>query len=262
MRVVPARNGWSWVRDGARLFVRSPVAWMVLIFSYYLLMSVVGAIPFIGPLLGVILVPAFAVSFMNIAREADRGAPVRPMLLFSGFRKHAPAVITLGGVYLLSLAGILGLSALGDQGDLARFLLAGRTPDPKSGMSGLFIAMLAYVPVLAAFWFSPALVGWEGLSAPKSIFFSFVAAWRNWAPMIVYGLVISAIVVGGTWIMLTVIQLMGVGAGGGRGGGAFVVFIFVPIVLAVVATVFASFYACYRDVFPEYAPPTQEKQDA
>lgn len=259
MRVVPARNGWYWVRDGARLFARSPVGWMLLVFSYYLIMTLIGAIPIAGPLIGVMLVPAFAVSFMNVALAADRTALVSPRLLFSGLRRNASAVITLGGVYILSLAAILGLSALGDGGELARFLLAGKTPDPTADMTGLLIAMVAYIPVLAAFWFSPALVAWAGLSAPKSLFFSLFAAWRNWSAMLVYGLAVSALVVGLTWIMITILQMTGaIAPGADRGPGAFVVFLFTPVVLAVIAIIFASFYACYRDVFPDNAPPSED----
>lgn len=256
MRIVPARNGWLWLKDGIRLFGQAPVAWMLLVFSYYLVISILGALPFVGALAGVVAVPGFAASFMNVAREADRGRTINPLLLFSGFKPHTARILTLGGLYLVALASILGLSTLADDGDLARFLLHGKWPDPQQGIGGLLLAMLAYLPVLAAFWFAPPLVSWDGLTPGKAVFFSFFAAWRNRAAMLVYALATGAIIMGGVWIMLSVIQLLApAGAGGGRGPAAFAVFVFMPIVLSVVSIIFASFYSGYRDVFPEGAEP-------
>lgn len=251
MRIVPARHGWAWLRDGARVFAMAPVAWMLLIFSYYLVISIISSIPYIGTLAGVICVPAFAASFMNIARTADQGHPVNPLLLFSGFRGDPAQIIALGGLYLAALAAVLGLSALADGGDLARYLMAGKMPDPQQGLGGLVVAMLAYIPVLAAFWFSPPLVAWDKQSAAKAAFFSFFAAWRNWRALLVYGLATSAIIIGGTWILMLVVQAVmpSTSSGGGRGPAAFAIFIFMPLVLAAVSVIFASFYSCYRDVF-------------
>lgn len=255
MRIVPARNGWLWLKDGTRLFGKAPVAWMLLVFSYYLVISILGALPFVGALAGVIAVPGFAASFMNVAREADRGNAVSPLLLFSGFRPQTTGILLLGVIYLVSLASILGISTLADGGDLARFLLEGKMPEPGEGVGGLVLAMFAYVPVLAAFWFAPPLVTWSRLAPAKAVFFSFFASLRNWAPMLVYAVATSAIIVVGTWIMLTVVQLLAPGAsGGGRGPAAFAVFVFMPVVLSVVSIVFASFYSCYRDVFPDGHP--------
>jgi hypothetical protein len=46
-------------------------------------------------------------------------------------------------------------------------------------------------PLLMAFWFSPLLTAWSGVSATKSLFFSLVACWRNWRAFTVYGLALG-----------------------------------------------------------------------
>ena len=42
------------------------------------------------------------------------------------------------------------------------------------------IALLALlVPFAMTVWFAPVLCGWHGMAAPKALFFSFFACWRN-----------------------------------------------------------------------------------
>jgi hypothetical protein len=44
----------------------------------------------------------------------------------------------------------------------------------------LAIILVMASPLLMAFWFAPLLTAWDGVSAGKSLFFSFIASWRNW----------------------------------------------------------------------------------
>jgi hypothetical protein len=48
-----------------------------------------------------------------------------------------------------------------------------------SFQTALWVSMLFYVPLSMMFWHAPALVHWYGMPAVKSLFFSFMACWRN-----------------------------------------------------------------------------------
>ena len=49
MRVVPARNGWSWLVRGFALFRKNPPMWLFLVFTYSLAVTLLGQIRYLGP---------------------------------------------------------------------------------------------------------------------------------------------------------------------------------------------------------------------
>ena len=111
MNTVPAGHGWGWVRTGFALFRKNPAMWAFLVFSYIMLMQLLGMIPVMGWLAATVLIPVFSASFMIVSRELDVGQKLRVGLLFSGFRSNLPALLRQGGLYLASALAILALSA-------------------------------------------------------------------------------------------------------------------------------------------------------
>ncbi|MBK5106172.1 MAG: hypothetical protein MUP61_00645 [Burkholderiales bacterium] len=253
MNTVPASNGWNWVLTGFALFRKSPAMWAFLTLSYIMLMQILGMIPVIGWFAATVLIPAFSASFMITSRELDQGRKLRFDLLFSGFRSNLPALLGQGGLYLASGLAILGLSALVDGGLLLQLMVFGEKPPAAAFEDGSLAgaAMLAgalYMPVLAAFWFAPALSVWRDLPALQALFYSFFAALSNWRAFFAYGLalaVLSAI----CSFALFVLALLVRGLLGDRSQDAFVL-VMLPVMLTYVPTLFASFYASYRDIFP------------
>ncbi|MCX7152091.1 MAG: BPSS1780 family membrane protein [Proteobacteria bacterium] len=271
MNIVPAINGWLWVRSGFALFRKNPALWLALVFAYWLLMAVanvlVSAVPVIGPWLGLavtsVLIPAFSVSFMVFSRELAHGRPVGMPLLVSGFRENLPALITLGGLYLLATLLVLGASALADGGLLARWMLFGQKPSPEAlAQSGLVLALalasLVYTPVLMAWWFAPALAAWRGLGAAQSLFYSFFAGLRNWRAFLVYGLAFGLI--GGVAPAIVLIIALAVRPSSAL-FSSILIYSVVPAVLMLVPTLFASFYASYTDIFAPAEDETPESAD-
>src|SRR2546430_872702 len=86
MRVVPAKNGWSWLVRGFALFRKSPPMWLFLVFTYWISATLLGQIRYVGPAASTVLLPAFFVSFMVMCAVLDRGGLLRSSLLFLGFR--------------------------------------------------------------------------------------------------------------------------------------------------------------------------------
>lgn len=248
-RVVGAARGARWLAEGWQLFRAAPLGWLVLVFAYWLVMTTVSLVPYAGVAAAPVLVPAFTVGFMTAARAAERGGRVELAALFDGLRHALKAQLALGLAYLACLALVLGATTLADDGALARWMIAGRRPEGEVLESGAFLAALAtavvlYAPVMAMFWFAPLLVAWHSSAPAKALFFSLAAFVLNWRAFLVYGLVTAAVTVVLPFVALTGLML----ASGGALRAPLMSLVF-PLLILLLPTLFASFYASYRDVF-------------
>jgi hypothetical protein len=247
--ILPSGRGWRWLADGYGLFRRNPLMFGLLILGYWILMMLINGLPLLGPFVAPLCIPGFAVSFMNGCRDLDAGQPLTPQHLFSGFRHHPRRLVALGAVYLAATLAILGISALLDGGGLLRMMLIGDRPDAALLSSGdfsaaVFTALLLMVPLAMAYWFAPVLAGWHDLPVGKALFFSFFACLRNWRAFLVFGASLTFV-----GALLPGIVLGLVGAIFPQGGDFLARLLSVPLLLILAPTLFASFYACYRDVF-------------
>jgi hypothetical protein len=94
------------------------------------------------------------------------------------------------------------------------------------------------------FWFAPPLAAWHGVGAVKALFFSLVACVMNWRAFLLYGLVTMAAIVaiaGGLRLILALTP--------GDAAKAVPLPVLLLVVILLLPTFFASFYASYRDVF-------------
>ena len=244
-----AAHGWRWLAEGFRIFRKNHLMLTFLVVSYWMLMAIVNVIPMIGTIATTLCIPAFSVSLMNACRNIDKGGPLGPQTLFSGFQKNPRALITLGAIYLAATVGILAISSLADGGALMQLMLAGRTPDAEVLASGyvmlaLQVALILLCPLIMAYWYAPILAAWHGLSPAKALFFSFIACARNWRAFLVYSL---ALLVAAT--LLPGLLLGTLAALLPDGAALLTVVLTVLLVLILAPTLFASFYVSYRDVF-------------
>ena len=245
-RIVPASQGARWLLDGWNLFRAAPFGWLALLLGYWLLMTLVSVVPLVGVAIASIAVPAFSVGFMAAARAASRRSGVELALLFDGFRHAQRAQLVLGAVYLASLALVLGGSTLADGGALARWMLTGRRPENEVLQSDEFLGALAlaaalYLPVMMMFWFAPPLVAWHSASPAKGLFYSFFGALMNWRAFLVYGAAAALVTLVVPFVLAVTLRSL-------AGGASFAWLVF-PLLGVMLPTLFASFYASYRDVF-------------
>jgi hypothetical protein len=259
MNTVSAGSGWKWVLTGFTLFRRNPAMWAFLVFCYIMLMQLLGMVPVLGWFAATVLIPAFSASFMIVSRELDQRRPIGFALLFSGFRSNLPTLITQGALYLASALAILGLSALIDGGALLQLMVLGERPPAAAFENGSLAAAAAlaaalYLPVLAAFWFAPALSAWRDLPAVQALFYSLIATARNWRAFMAYGVAVALLGLTCSFALF-VLALLLRGLLGDKSQNALMLVV-LPVMLTYVPTLFASFYASYRDIFPppEAAP--------
>lgn len=265
MNTVPANHGWNWVLTGFALYRKSPAMWAFLTLSYIMLMQMLGLVPALGWFAATLLIPAFSASFMIVSRELDEGRSLRVDLLFSGFRANLPALLRQGGAYLACALAILALSALIDGGHLLQLMVLGTRPPPEAYENSklAWAAILAgalYVPMLAAFWFAPALSIWRNMPALQALFYSFFAATRNWQAFLAYGLALALLSLVCSFVLFALALLVRTLLGN-NSQGAFLL-VMLPVMLSYVPILFASFYASYRDVFPEPEAPDETAAEA
>jgi len=245
-RIVETRKGVRWLVDGWRLFRAAPLGWIAIVFAYWLIMTLVSVVPLVGVAAASILVPAFSVGFMAAARAAASRGPVELAQLFDGFRHHLRSQMVLGVVYLACLALLLAATALADEGALATWMLAGRKPEDEVLQSEEFLTALVaaaalYAPVLMMFWFAPLLAAWHGAGPAKAVFFSFFACLMNWRAFLAYGAVTALLTLALPLAVLGVVTFASLKV-------APMALVF-PLLIVLLPTLFASFYASYRDVF-------------
>jgi hypothetical protein len=245
-RIVEARRGAIWLADGWRLFRAAPLGWLALVFAYWIIMTLASVVPIIGVAAASVMVPAFSVGFMAAARAASRRGPVELGLLFEGFRHHRNSQLVLGVIYFACLGLLLAATMLVDEGALATWMLTGKRPDEETLQSDDFLGALAlaallYAPVLMMFWFAPPLAAWHGIAPIKALFFSFFACLLNWRPFLAYGAVSALFALALPLLLLFVLMLASF-----KIAAMSLVF---PLLLVLLPTLFASFYASYRDIF-------------
>ncbi|MPT08894.1 BPSS1780 family membrane protein [Comamonas sp.] len=254
LQIVPPGTGLQWVLQGLRTFKSQPLALAALFFLGMASMSLISALPLIGPVIALALLPCISLTMMVAASEAAHGRKPTPALLLVAFRsgsQHLHSMLMLGGLYAAGFLLIIGASSLVDGGTFASVYL-GQTPmtrelaEEPEFQSAMWLSMFLYLPLSLAFWHAPALIHWHGISPVKSLFFSFVGCIRNIGAYLVFGVCwIGVFIVSGMALAIVtgiLAMLIGSIAGG----------LMVATALMLAAIFFTSIVFTFRDSF---SPP-------
>jgi hypothetical protein len=248
LQTVPARQGLQWALHGMRTFWRQPLAMSGLFFLFLALISLVSMLPLIGGALALVLMPAFTVGLMAASQTASEGQFPMPATLWQALRfgPRRRAMLQLGALYAGGFLLLMGLSVLVDGGQFARVYLAGEPMRAElvqtdSFQSALWVSMLLYIPLSMLFWHAPALVFWQGVPAVKSLFFSWMACWRNKGAFVVYTLAWAALFGASAVLAMLAASLMG--------DVQMTLSILMPLALLVTAMFFTSMLFTVKDCF-------------
>ena len=249
-------SGWAWVKRGFALFRRQPAELLTLFFAYMFMNMAIGLIPVLGQILPFILIPVFAMSFMEACECIEREEKVSPKLLLVAFR--APALrrlLALGVLYLPAIAAAIFISSWFDGGALYEFLTSTEAFDPKDLpadrlFSGMLAAALAYVPALMAFWFAAPLIMWKNMSVGKAMFYSFFSVWRAGRTFLAFA---------GVWMLIAGIvpTIVSVIIAIIIGDPRLVVLLMMPVSALLTTVLYCSFHPTYRDTFGQPGIDTQ-----
>lgn len=222
----PAGNGWSWIAEGWRTFMKAPGTWIAIAIVLFVIFFVLAFIPFIGGIALSLLAPVFVAGLMLGCRALDEGAPLEFRHLFAGFRTQFGNLVAVGAIYLgLSFAIMLFVGLVTGAGMFAFFSFGGaQNPAAMGGafttmMLGMLIALLLFVPLAMAMWFAAPLVVLNQLGPVDAMKQSFTGALRNIVPFLLYGVVtfilaiVASIPVGLGWLVLTPVLAASIYAG-------------------------------------------------
>jgi hypothetical protein len=256
MEKLPANAGWLWIKEGFALFRKQPAEISALFLGYMMLMIGVGIVPLLGQLLPLVLVPVFAMAFMQACADIEQGKKVYPTLLLTGFRSPAfRNLVKLGLLYLVAAVVAVGASSIIDGGVFWSIMTGNQTVDAETVRGtnlslGMMLSAAVYIPAAMAFWYAAPLIAWQNMGVGKAVFYSFVAVRRSARAFVVYGL--SWIVLG---VIVPAIVSSIIGALLGRAFAVMVVLLTFSLLLTVI--MYCSFYPTYTHVFgrPKPAPP-------
>ncbi len=249
LNIVPARTGITWAKLGVQTFFKQPLALAGLFFMFMALLSVAAFLPYLGSALALALLPAATLGLMAATLESTRGKFPMPSILISAFRagqQRKRAMLILGLMYAVAFLCMMGLTALIDGGQFARlYLLGGKISEELVSQGdfqlAMWAAMLMYLPLSLLFWHAPALVHWHGVSPAKSLFFSFMACYKNFGALTVFALVWVALF----FVMALVVALLATLLGNPE----FATVAMFPAAMLMVSMFFTSLYFTFRDSF-------------
>lgn len=231
----PAAQGLTWVRLGWDLFKQAPVPWSGMTALVFLLLMLLGALPYVGGFLIHALSPFIVAGYLAASRAGSRGEPVTFVFLGAGLGQGRDSLLVMGLAYMLASLLVFRGVAFFTGADLS--LLTAQVQDPhaltpeeaRALLDGILPAMglgvLLMTPLLMATWFSPGLAHFENFRPWKAMWWSLWACAVNWRPILVYSSLL------GLLAMVALIIPFGLG-----------LLVFIPLALI-------STYAAYRDIF-------------
>jgi uncharacterized membrane protein len=237
--VVPGRSlslaaGWDWVAKGWALFARAPLMWIISIVVLFVIAIVMAFIPILGQLAFQLAQPIFAAGFVVACRSLEKGGEFELEHLFAGFTRRFGPLAIVGVIFLLGWLALMvvffviaGMSLLpafmtGDQAVIQEALVNSLL---TIALAGLVVTGLT-VPLVAAYWFAPALVMMHDMAPIAAMKASFAACFRNFFTFLVYGIVM---------MVGAVVAIIPFGLG---------MLVWVPVAIA-------STYVAYRQIFTE-----------
>lgn len=227
IRQLPIGSAWNWIVSGFNLFRANPAMWIILLVIYLAIMIPVSMLPVIGSAVSTLLAPVFAAGMMWGCQALTKNQDLEINHLFEGFKHNTSQLVTVGGIYMISLLFIAVVVVLALDKETVELLVKGKdlTPEQADGiLMPILVALLLMMPVLMAYWFAPVLAGLHDLSAVDAMKLSFAACLKNMLPFLLYGLIFMA---------LLVVAIIPFGLG----------------LIVVVPMMMTSLYSSYADVF-------------
>ena len=220
---VPFGHGWQWISSAySGHFKGNALPWI----GAVVLLVIISVIPFLN-LLTQFLMPVFVGGLMLGARAQDQGEPFEFTHLFSGFKQNTGQLLLISVLFIVSIIILMFVISLVMGGSIAMMggMEMGNTaPDPLAMLLPMLVMMLFFLPLMMAYWFAPALVAIENMSALTAMRLSFIGCLKNMLPFLLYGIAL---------LVLMVVAMIPLGLG----------------LLVMMPVMYASMYTSYRDIY-------------
>lgn len=192
LQTVAPRQGWTWLRDGLRLYLRRPLGFTGLFMVSLIGVMVLMSIPVVGGVIGLAMLPMMTLGFMAATRATLRNEPMGPLMFVTPLRAGAPgrgALVKLCIGYGLASVGVMLFSHWADGGAFEQLQNVMARPEASAKevqaalthpqlLTGMLLRVVLVALVSVPYWHAPALVAWGGQSAGQALFSSTLALWR------------------------------------------------------------------------------------
>lgn len=219
---VPMGNGVGWIKSAyANHFKGNAGAWI----GAVVVLIILSIIPFLN-ILTQLLMPVFVGGLMLGARAQDEGEGFQFNALFRGFKKNTGQLILLSVLFIVSIVVLVVIFSVVMGGSIAMMGgIEGTTaPDPLAMLLPLLVMLLAFIPLMMAYWFAPVLIALNDLSAIAAMKLSFIGCIKNVLPFFIYSIVVT---------VLMFVAMIPIFLG----------------LLVMIPVMYASMYTAYRDIY-------------
>jgi len=230
---VPFSHGSSWIGSAfSNHFKTNALAWIGAFLVFGILSIVIQLIPLLGMIASSLLSPVFVAGFMLGAKAQDEGEDFTLSHLFAGFKQSTGQLVLVGTFYLVGTFAVILIAGVVMGSSFAMLGMMDGDPAAAQAMAQNPMAMLLpmlvmfalLIPLMMAYWFAPALVVIDELSAVAAMKLSFVGCLRNVLPFLLYGIVM---------FVLTILAMIPLFLG---------LLVLLPVMIA-------SMYTAYRDIY-------------
>ena len=97
----------NWLSEGWRLFMKAPGVWAIQALIFFVILTALGLMPFLGWAAAPIALPVLVGGMIAGAQALDRGESLRVDHLFDGVRHHAGNLLLVGVVVFTVLWALL-----------------------------------------------------------------------------------------------------------------------------------------------------------
>jgi len=217
-RGVDAGRGLSWWTEAWALFMKNAGMWIVLGLILLVAFVVLSFVPLLGPLVGSLVAPVFAGSWLLAARKLEAGGALAVDDLLAGFKEKLTPLLVLGALLLVATL-VIGAVAMAFGFGAAMGLggvqgSGGVMAAMGGGMLAVLVGLALGLLLAMAFWFAPALVVFRDMAPVDALKASVFASLKNIVPFLLYSVIyfIAAIVAsipfGLGWVVLVPVLLL------------------------------------------------------
>lgn len=247
------KQAFNWTTGSFALLRLNPGKWMLLALVYVIVFSILPALQLL-PLLVKLMIglswPLFLVLAIGMLREADAGRDTDLGEIVESIKPYIAKLITLGGMCLV-YSVLVSYFTKNDMNALAALTAAQMQAEPTEMLIKtlplLLKLALLLTPLLMATWFSPMLIAFNSYSILKAIKSSLAGCLKY------------MLVLGATWLMLTMFLMLGIIVAGMFAGilavfsdalgRMLIALILLGSLLMAIAWMLAFQFLSYRDIY-------------